>query len=166
MDALDINAVVSDVVKLLSDDATARGVTVVSNLSSERPHVAGDRTQITQVLVNLSVNGMEAMEAVPAAQRRLALYTAKRAGAVVISVSDCGHGINPENMSRLFDPFFTTRSGGMGLGLAIAKSIVAAHNGRMWAENNTDRGATFCFSLPVCARAPPGSLEVADQPGS
>ncbi len=166
MDALDINTVVSDVVKLLSDDAAARGVTVVSNLSSERPHVAGDRTQITQVLVNLSVNGMEAMEAVPAAQRRLALYTAKRAGAVVISVSDCGHGINPENMSRLFDPFFTTRSRGMGLGLAIAKSIVAAHNGRMWAENNTDRGATFCFSLPVCAHARPGSLEIADQPGS
>jgi signal transduction histidine kinase len=165
MDALDINAVVSDVVKLLSDDAAARNVAVVTNLSRERPHVAGDRTQITQVLVNLIVNGMDAMEAVPAAQRRLTLCTAKRDGAVVISVRDCGHGINSENMSRLFDPFFTTRSGGMGLGLSISQSIVLAHNGRMWAENDTGRGATFHFSLPIYADESPGSFENADRRG-
>jgi signal transduction histidine kinase len=164
-DALDINAVVSDVVKLLSDDARARGITVVVDLSGERLRVAGDRTQITQVLLNLIVNGMNVMETVPAAQCRLTLYTERRDGAAVISVRDCGYGISPENMSRLFEPFFTTRSGGMGLGLSIAKSIVVAHHGRMWAENNTDRGATFHFSLPICAHESPGSFEPADQAG-
>jgi two-component system sensor kinase FixL len=164
-DALDINAVVSDVVKLLSDDARARGITVVVDLSGERLRVAGDRTQITQVLLNLIVNGMNVMETVPAAQRRLTLHTAKRDGAVVISVRDCGYGISPENMSRLFEPFFTTRSGGMGLGLSIAQSIVVAHHGRMWAENNTDRGATFHFSMPICAHESPGPFEPADQAG-
>jgi signal transduction histidine kinase len=164
-DALDINAVVSDVVKLLSDDASARGITVVADLSGERLRVAGDRTQITQVLLNLIVNGMNVMETVPAAQRRLTLYTERRDGAAVISVRDCGYGISPENMSRLFEPFFTTRSGGMGLGLSIAQSIVVAHHGRMWAENNTDRGATFHFSMPICAHESPGPFEPADQAG-
>jgi len=158
-EALDINAVVSDVVRLLSDDAKARGIAVVADLSGERLHVTGDRTQITQVLLNLIVNGMNVMETVPAAQRRLTLHTARRDGAVVISVRDCGQGISPENMSRLFEPFFTTRSGGMGLGLSIAKSIVVAHHGRMWAENNTDRGATFYFSLPLRAHESPASFE-------
>jgi two-component system sensor kinase FixL len=108
---------------------------------------------------------MNAMDAVPAAQRRLTVDTAKRDGAVVISVSDRGCGISAENMSRLFDPFFTTHSGGMGLGLSIARSIVAAHDGRIWAENNADRGATFHVSLPIGARESPGSFENADQPG-
>jgi signal transduction histidine kinase len=165
MSALDLNAVVSDVVKLLSGDAAARGVTVVTSLSRACPPVAGDRTRITQVLLNLIGNGMNAMDAVPAAQRRLTVDTAKRDGAVVISVSDRGCGISAENMSRLFDPFFTTHSGGMGLGLSIARSIVAAHDGRIWAENNADRGATFHVSLPIGARESPGSFENADQPG-
>jgi signal transduction histidine kinase len=102
-----------------------------------------------QVLLNLIANGMDAMEAVPPAQRQLMVRTAKRDEMAVVTVSDRGPGIGPETMPHLFDAFFTTRSGGMGLGLSIARSIVLAHQGDMWAENNTSRGAIFHFSLPV-----------------
>jgi signal transduction histidine kinase len=148
-ETLDINAVVMDAVRLVSDDTSARGMDVVTHLSGDRPQAAGDRTQIVQVLINLIMNGTEAMEAVQATQRRLSLYTAREHGEVVISVRDCGRGIKPEDMEQLFDPFFTTRREGMGLGLSIARSIVLAHGGRIWAENNVEGGATFHFSLPA-----------------
>ena len=150
LDALDINTVVSDVVKLVSEDATARRVEILTSLSGECPRVAGDRTQIIQVLLNLVANGMNAMEAVPPALRQLTLRTAEREGPVVITVSDLGCGISEEAMPRLFEPFFTTRAEGTGLGLSIAHSIVVAHQGRMWAENNCKSGAAFHFSLPTC----------------
>jgi signal transduction histidine kinase len=146
---IDVNAAVSDAVKLVSDEAMARQVAVTVNLSDESPYVFGDRTQITQVLLNLITNGVDAMESAPAAQRRLVLGIAKQNGSVEISVSDYGCGIRPEHRSRIFDPFFTTRRGGMGLGLSICQSIVLAHKGRLWAENNPDQGATFYISLPT-----------------
>jgi signal transduction histidine kinase len=149
MDGLDINAIVSDVAKLASDELKAGRITVFTNLSSECQLVTGDRTQITQVLLNLVLNAISAMEGVPAEQRRLTLSTAKSDRAVVISVRDTGCGISSENLAHLFEPFFTTRSGGMGLGLSISQSIILAHRGRIWAENNKDQGATFYFSLPV-----------------
>jgi signal transduction histidine kinase len=149
LDALDINTVVSDVVKLVSEDATARRVEILTSLSGECPRVAGDRTQIIQVLLNLVANGMDAMEAVPPALRQLTLRTAEREGTVVITVSDLGCGISEEAMPRLFEPFFTTRTEGTGLGLSIAHSIVVAHQGRIWAENNPKSGAAFHFSLPT-----------------
>ncbi len=152
-ETLDINAVVSDAVRLVSDDAAAQAVGVVINPASERVQVAGDRTQITQVLLNLMANGMEAMEAAPDAERWLTLDVRKRDGMAVISVSDRGRGIAPENMPRIFDPFFTTRRGGIGLGLSISQSIAIAHNGRLWAENGADGGATFYFSLPISLEA-------------
>jgi hypothetical protein len=149
LEALDINAVVSDVVRMVSEDATARHVAIVPHLSSACPRVAGDRTQITEVLLNLIGNGMEAMESVPPAQRQLTVQTAKRDEMVVVTVSDRGRGISKESLARLFEPFYTTRSGGMGLGLSIARSFVLAHQGRLWAENGADGGAVFHFSLPV-----------------
>jgi C4-dicarboxylate-specific signal transduction histidine kinase len=94
-------------------------------------------------------NGMDAMNAVPSDDRRLTLDIARREGVVVVSVKDCGCGISPDSMPRLFDPFFTTRREGTGLGLAISRSIVVAHGGVLWAENSRDRGAAFSFSLPV-----------------
>jgi signal transduction histidine kinase len=149
MEPIDINALVSDAVKLVSEDATGRQVTVVTGVSSERPYVTGDRTQLTQLLLNLMTNGMDAMEAVPAAERRLAVLVAKRGEMVEISVEDRGCGIKPESMPRIFDPFFTTRREGMGLGLSISQSIVDAHHGRLWAESDGTRGAVFRVSLPV-----------------
>jgi signal transduction histidine kinase len=149
MEVLDINALVSDAVKLAADDATAHSVAVATDLSQERPYASGDRTQIMQVLLNLTANAMEAMETVPAAERRLTFRVAKVDQAVVVSVKDRGCGINPESLPRIFDPFFTTRREGMGLGLSISQSIILAHKGTLWAENNQDCGAVFHFSLPV-----------------
>jgi signal transduction histidine kinase len=160
MEVLDINTIVSDVVRLVSEDASARRVYIVTSLSSECPRVAGDRTQITQVLLNLVVNGMDAMEGVPNARRQLTLRTAMREGTVVITVSDRGRGISQEAMPHLFDPFFTTRSGGMGLGLSIAHSIVLAHQGNLWAENDALEGAIFHFSLPTQQGELAGSVEI------
>jgi signal transduction histidine kinase len=149
MEALDINALVSDAVKLLSENATSRHVTVGTTLSSAHPYVAGDRTQLTQLLLNLMTNGMDAMETVPDAERRLAVLVAKRGEMVEISVEDRGCGINPESMPRIFEPFFTTRREGMGLGLSISRSIVVAHQGRLWAESDGNRGAVFHVSMRV-----------------
>jgi signal transduction histidine kinase len=149
LDVLDINTLISDVVKLVSEDATARRVEILTSLSGACPRVAGDRTQIIQVLLNLIANGMDAMAAVPPALRQLTLRTAEREGSVVITVSDVGCGISQEATPRLFEPFFTTRTEGTGLGLSIAHSIVVAHQGRMWAENNSKSGAAFYFSLPT-----------------
>jgi signal transduction histidine kinase len=148
---------VSEVVKLLSTEAETRRVAIDTGLSSERPYFGGDRTQIIEVLLNLAMNGMHAMEAVPAERRRLTFQTAKRDGEVVIAVRDRGCGISKQTMPRLFEPFFTTRSEGMGLGLSIAESIVQSHQGRVWAENNADCGATIYVSFPARpheARAP------------
>jgi signal transduction histidine kinase len=148
MEPLDINAIASGAVKLMSDDTAAQLVTVATNLSQERPYAVGDRTQVTQVLLNLMTNGMDAMAATPAAERRLTLEIAKQGSMVVVSVKDRGCGISPDSMTRIFDPFFTTRREGMGLGLAISQSIILAHKRNLWAENG-ESGAVFRFSLPA-----------------
>jgi signal transduction histidine kinase len=153
LEAVDGNTVVSDVVKIVSEEAAERRVEIVTRLSGESGRVAGDRTQLVEVLLNLVTNGMNAMEATPLLERRLTLQTAQRDGDMTISVRDCGGGIPQEAMAQLFEPFFTTRKEGMGLGLAIAKSIVEAHRGRIWAENNAEGGATFSVSLPIAISA-------------
>jgi two-component system sensor kinase FixL len=154
LEDLDINAIVAGAVKLVSDDARARLVRITTNLADEHPRAAGDRTQITQVLLNLIANGMEAMKAVRPVDRRLILNVTTRDGEVLIAVSDRGCGIGREDMQRIFDPFFTTRRDGMGLGLPVSESIVVAHKGRLWVENNADGGATFYVLLPVCTPNP------------
>src|SRR5206468_4374386 len=103
-----------------------------------------------QVLMNLILNGMEAMADTPEAERLLLVRTATNGERrVEISVTDCGQGIAPEKLCRLFESFFTTKENGMGLGLAIARSIIDSHQGRIFAGNNSDRGATFRFDLPI-----------------
>jgi two-component system, LuxR family, sensor kinase FixL len=147
---LDINAVVQDVLHLVQGDAMRRSVQLRPELGRNLPPVHADRTQLEQVLLNLIVNGMEAMESVAETARQLTVKT-RAAGSVSIevAVTDCGTGIAPDKLPLLFDSFFTTRKEGMGLGLSIAKSIVVAHHGRIWAENNRSSGATFRFTLPV-----------------
>jgi len=147
---VDINAVVQDVLQLLDGDAVRRSVQVRPILGRNLPPVFADRTQLEQVLLNLVVNGMEAMEDVTETARHLTVRTAlTHNGSVEVTVSDSGSGIASDKLPLLFESFFTTRKEGMGLGLSIAKSIVDAHHGRIWAENNGGNGASFHFTVPT-----------------
>ncbi len=122
-------------------------VTVATRLDLDAVHVAADRVQIQQVLFNLLRNAMEAMDQF--AQREIVITTAAReAGMVEISVADTGPGLAPEVRANLFRPFVTTKTSGMGVGLSICRSIVEAHGGRLWAEDNPGGGTVFRFTLP------------------
>jgi PAS domain S-box-containing protein len=149
MEPLDLNEAVLDALQIVAADAQSRRVALRVDLASALPLVRGDRTHMQQVLLNLLVNGIDAMEATPTGQRELTVATKGGAGCdVEVAVTDCGCGIPVERLPRLFDSFFTTRKDGMGLGLSIARTIVAAHRGRIWAENNPAGGATFHFTVP------------------
>jgi len=123
---------------------------VVTELAPDLPQVTGDRVQLQQVLLNLILNGCEAMTGNPPGARRLTIVAARDGeSAVRIAVADSGTGIAADESERIFEPFFTTKEHGLGLGLAICRSIVEAHNGRLWASNNEERGATFFLTLPA-----------------
>jgi signal transduction histidine kinase len=112
--------------------------------------ILGDRIQLQQVIINLVMNGIEAMQSVTDRPRELSVRSGQdEPGQALISVADCGVGIAAENVDRLFNPFFTTKSGGMGMGLSICRSIIEAHGGRLWATANIAHGATFEFTLPT-----------------
>jgi two-component system sensor kinase FixL len=150
MQSLDVNEVAGEVVRLMDPEARRRNVSLCAELIAAPAMILGDRVHLQQVLVNLLLNGMEAMADTPEAERRLLVHSVTNGDrTVVISVIDSGRGIRPEKLPRLFDSFFTTKENGMGLGLAIARSIIDAHHGRIFAENNSDGGATFRFDLPV-----------------
>jgi PAS domain S-box-containing protein len=146
---LDVNEVVLEVLKLMRSDLLNRNVAVSTELAAGLSPVAGDRVQLQQVLLNLVMNGCDAMDSA-AADRLLTLRTAASAGGeVVVSVADRGRGIPSANLERIFEPFVSTKADGMGLGLAVCRTIVTAHDGRLWATNNPDRGATIHFTLPA-----------------
>jgi two-component system sensor kinase FixL len=116
--------------------------------------VLGDRTQLQQVIMNLLVNGIQAMSAVDEAPRELVVRSRRHEdGLLLVEVQDSGVGIPPGNLQQLFNPFFTTKSNGMGMGLSICRSIIDAHGGRIWAEPNDGAGATFRFTLPIAREA-------------
>jgi two-component system, LuxR family, sensor kinase FixL len=146
-----INNVVDDVLKLMRGDLVNQKVTFSTELTQHVPSVTGDSVQLQQVLLNLVVNACDAMTDCNTPERRLLIRTGIKNGssAVIISVTDRGAGIPEEKPEQIFEPFFTTKEKGMGLGLSVCRTIVAAHRGTLWATNNTDRGATFHFSLPI-----------------
>lgn len=152
-DSLRINKVVHDVLKLIRSDLINQKVTVETELARNLPAVTGDAVQLQQVLLNLVVNACDATANCTTSERRLLIRTGMESGssAVIVSVSDRGGGIPAEKMEQVFQPFFTTKAKGMGLGLSVCRSIITAHRGRLWATNNPDRGATFHFSLPITA---------------
>ena len=147
---LDVGALVGDVAALVRVDAVTRQVKLDVDVPADLPHVRGDRVQIQQVLLNLILNGMDALQETRLENRRVDV-TARLDGAhlVEIAVSDAGHGIPADKLGQIFDPFFTTKPNGMGIGLAISRTIVEAHRGRLWAENRNGGGAAFRFTLPI-----------------
>ena len=150
---LRLTDVVTEVLTLARFESLARGVSVRTELPSDLPLVAGDRVQLQQVLLNLVVNGMDAMANVEENRRVLTIASRQQEEdgslAVITEVSDSGVGFEAGQLKRLFEPFYTTKSRGLGMGLAISRSIIEAHGGRLWAESNDGPGATFSFSLPA-----------------
>jgi C4-dicarboxylate-specific signal transduction histidine kinase len=150
---LDLRDVVKDVLALARYESGTRRITIRTELSNDLPLVSGDRVQLQQVLLNLVMNGMDAMNSVEEQKRILSLFGRREARdgvpAVLLCVQDAGFGLKPEEMDRLFEAFYTTKPQGMGMGLAISRSIIEAHGGRLWAEPNQGPGATFLISLPA-----------------
>jgi len=145
---LDVNEVTNEVLRLAHNELIGHNVTVTTHVTPGLPAVRGDRVGLQQVLLNLIVNACDAMKLNDPARRHLTVITAPDGnGAVRVSLADRGGGISADRMERVFEPFFTTKGHGLGLGLAICRSIVAAHGGRLWVTNNADGGATFCFTL-------------------
>ncbi len=147
---IDLNAVASNVLRLVDRETHRRGVEIEKQFADTLPVVRGDVIHLQQVLLNLILNGMEAMSESSESNRRLTMRTAYDGkGNVEVAVEDSGPGIPSDRLPRLFDSFFTTKTHGMGLGLSIVRSIVEAHGGRIWAENNSSGGACFRFTVPV-----------------
>jgi PAS domain S-box-containing protein len=146
---LDLSEVLLDVLKLVRGDLVNQDVAVASDLAPDLPAVSADRVQIQQVMLNLVMNGCDAMSGVERARRLLSVRTGREnGGGVRVSIGDRGCGIPQEKLERVFEPFFTTKRQGMGLGLAVCRSIIEAHRGRLWAESEPGSGATFHFTIP------------------
>jgi len=154
----DLNALITEVVELLSADLSGAEVRLCCTLAEPLPTVIVDRVQIQQVLVNLIRNATEAMS-VREGERRLTIRTAPTGdGMVEVAVGDSGPGCDDETLARLFNPFFTTKSAGMGLGLSISQTIVEAHGGRMWAERGETEGMIFRLLVPIAKEEPPHEI--------
>jgi PAS domain S-box-containing protein len=147
---VNLNEVIREVMKLLNSDMIIRQVDLVLDLAPDIPLVRGDYVQLQQVLLNLMLNGCEAMSEVAPKHRQLTVRTQQvSAHLVEVAVRDCGVGLDENTLEQIFEPFYTTKPTGMGMGLAICRSILEMHSGRLWATNNPDRGATFYFTLSV-----------------
>ena len=153
---LAVGEIVADVVGLTQADALTRRVKLNTDISSGLPRIRGDRVHLQQVLLNLIVNGMDALEGSRRKERRIDV-TARLNGArmVEVAVGDTGQGIPVDVLPRVFDPFYTTKPTGMGIGLSVSRTIVEAHGGRIWAENDPRGGAIFRFALPLAEEAAP-----------
>lgn len=145
---IDLNTVIDDVTVILRAEAQRRRVEVRAELSPQAAIVLGDKVHLQQVLLNLMINGMEAM-AETSGKRQLTLKTEQAAGEVIVSVADCGPGISRERLPKLFERFFSTKPEGMGMGLAISRSLVEEHGGRIWVDTVEGQGSIFRFALPL-----------------
>jgi signal transduction histidine kinase len=149
MDGVGINEAILEVMALTHGEVVKHGVAVQTHLAEGLPRIHGDRVQLQQVLLNVILNAVEALSGVSAGARELRIGTGPdAAGGVLVTVQDSGPGLQPESVDRLFDAFYTTKPGGMGMGLAICRSIVEAHGGQIWAARAAGPGATVQFTLP------------------
>jgi C4-dicarboxylate-specific signal transduction histidine kinase len=143
-----LNIVIEETSMLAASQAAKNGVTISNELDPNLPCVVGDRIQLQQVLFNLVMNAMEAMSSISDRPRELKIRSqVQDSGQILVSVEDTGVGVNAETMARLFEPFFTTRAQGVGMGLSISRSIIEAHGGRLWADSSLGHGSTFQFAL-------------------
>lgn len=146
---MSVEDLLKDVTSLVHGDAVKRGVSLQTNLGYGSMFVEGDRIHLSQVLINLIINAMDAIDGTEGARRRIVLQArTNREGWIEIGVTDAGPGVPPDAMRKIFEPFFTTKASGMGMGLSISRTIIQAHKGRLWAENNAALGATFWFAIP------------------
>jgi signal transduction histidine kinase len=146
---LPLNGVIEAVIALLKTELRRHKITVKTRLAGTLPAVWGDRVQLQQVLLNLIMNAIESMGGVATRARLLTIATKFDASGVSIKVKDRGVGLDEDSLERVFEPFYTTKPQGMGIGLAISRSIVEAHGGQLWATRNRGSGATFEFRLPA-----------------
>ena len=148
-ESVDVNEITREMLFLLRSEATQYSISVRTELAADLPRVMGDRVQLLQVLMNLIMNSIDAMKDVDGT-RELAIKSQRAEnGQLLISVSDTGVGLPPEQGNQIFDAFFTTKPHGTGMGLRISRSIVESHGGRLWAADNSPRGASFYFTLPA-----------------
>jgi signal transduction histidine kinase len=149
---MDLNQAIGEAVKVLSADASAKGMSVKTELYAGLPQVRADRVQVQQVILNLALNAMEAMQDQPAEKREVVIRSTRANGREAeVSVADSGAGIPAQMLARIFEPFVTTKPAGMGLGLAICRSIVEAQGGHIGAESRPEGGAVIRFTLPLAA---------------
>jgi PAS domain S-box-containing protein len=146
---VDLNQAITDVIALAQGVIGENGVSAQTRLSEGMPHVQADRVQVQQVVLNLILNAVEAMNLIKKGARELTISTERHeVGGVLVAVRDLGPGIDPKHLDHVFNAFYTTKSSGVGMGLSICRSIINAHGGRLWADVNTPRGAVFRFTLP------------------
>jgi C4-dicarboxylate-specific signal transduction histidine kinase len=148
-EVVDLNAAILEVTALTRSEAVKTGVTVDTQLAGELTRIQCDRVQLQQVMLNLIVNAIQSMSGVEDGNRELQISTLVEAEGVCVAVRDTGHGLRPESLPRLFEPFYTTKPDGMGMGLSICRSIIEAHGGRLWAIGCEPRGALFQFTIPA-----------------
>jgi PAS domain S-box-containing protein len=147
---LEINEAILEIMRLARAAISEHSVSVNMQLSERLPHILGDRTQLQQVILNLIMNAIEAMIEVSEGSRELVISTSEtEPGGVLVAVGDSGPGLPPASLARVFEPFYTTKADGLGMGLSICRSIVEAHGGRLWATPNKPQGAIFCMMLPI-----------------
>jgi signal transduction histidine kinase len=148
---LDINETILETIALTRSELRRHCILLQTELRNGLPGIWGDRVQLQQVILNLIMNAIEAMSEVSEGSRELLISTSQGGTpeGVIVSVRDSGPGLQPESLDRLFDPFYTTKPDGMGMGLSICRSIIEAHGGRLWATANATRGAVFQFTLPL-----------------
>ena len=148
-EVFDFNEAILEVIALTHSEATKTGVMVRTQLAPRLPRIHADRVQLQQVMLNLIVNGIQAITDVADGQRDLLITTEGTEDGVRVGVQDTGPGLSPEKLERLFEPFYTTKPNGMGMGLSICRSIVEAHGGRLWATGHASQGAVFQFTIPA-----------------
>jgi C4-dicarboxylate-specific signal transduction histidine kinase len=152
-ESVEVNEVIREMTVLLRSEAARYVVSIRTELAADIPQVIADRVQLQQVLLNLMINGIEAMKDADGGRELVIKSQRAETEQVLVAVNDTGVGLPAQQADQLFNAFFTTKPHGTGMGLSISRSIVESHGGRLWAADNSPRGASFCFTLPTKAAA-------------